>query len=136
MLTSISDVDFNVLEWWKKNAIIYPVFSKIAQDILTMPVTIVSSEATFSTSGRIVDQHRSQLSPSTIETLTYIQDWFQKNYYIDILILNLYLASSSLLCIYWITALLLNFCHADEGVDSSSSSSLTNDEELIVECLG
>ena len=47
----------------------------MARDILTVPVSIVSSESTFSTSGPVLDQFRSSLGPKTVETLICAQDW-------------------------------------------------------------
>ncbi|KAH9723905.1 BED-type domain-containing protein [Citrus sinensis] len=41
--------DFDVLSWWKVNGGNYPILSRIARDILAIPVTIVASESAFST---------------------------------------------------------------------------------------
>ena len=40
--------DFDILEWWKKQQIKYPVLSIIARNVLTVPVSTVASEAAFS----------------------------------------------------------------------------------------
>ena len=37
--------DFEILEWWKKQKIKYPVLSIIARDVLTVHVSTVASEA-------------------------------------------------------------------------------------------
>ena len=49
------DVNFEVLGWWKDNSSRYPMLSKVAKDVLAVPVSTVASESTFSTGGRIVD---------------------------------------------------------------------------------
>ncbi|VAI75616.1 unnamed protein product [Triticum turgidum subsp. durum] len=41
----------------------------MAKKFLTIPATSVSSESTFSTSGRILDDYRSSLSPNMVEAL-------------------------------------------------------------------
>ena len=41
----------------------------MAKKFLTVPATSVSSESTFSTGGRTLDDYRSSLSPSTVEAL-------------------------------------------------------------------
>ncbi|VAI45264.1 unnamed protein product [Triticum turgidum subsp. durum] len=41
----------------------------MAKKFLTIPATSVSSESTFSTSGRILDDYRSSLSPNMLEAL-------------------------------------------------------------------
>ena len=54
--------DFAILEWWKKQQIKYPVLSIIARDVLTVPMSIVASEAAFNVGGRVVSKKRCNLS--------------------------------------------------------------------------
>lgn len=49
-----ADTCLDILDWWKINAPRYPIMAKIAKRFLAMPATSVSSESTFSTSGRIL----------------------------------------------------------------------------------
>lgn len=63
------DSDFDVLQWWKASATKYPTLSKMARDILAIPITTVASESTFSTSGRVLDSYRSSLLPDTVQAL-------------------------------------------------------------------
>ncbi|KAL9689993.1 hypothetical protein QQ045_010386 [Rhodiola kirilowii] len=42
----------DVLKWWKLNAHIYPILSRMARTVLAIPITTVPSESTFSTGGR------------------------------------------------------------------------------------
>ena len=42
---------FEVLLWWKDNANRYSILSLIARDILAIPISTVTSESVFSTSG-------------------------------------------------------------------------------------
>ena len=67
--------DFEILEWWKKQQIKYPVLSVIARDVLTMPVSTVASEAAFSACGRVVSKKRYNLSPEAIEAVVCLKDW-------------------------------------------------------------
>ncbi|KAH0661760.1 hypothetical protein KY284_026691 [Solanum tuberosum] len=69
--------DFNILTWWKTSSNRYPTISKMARDVLSIPVSTVASESTFSTGGRILDSYRSSLSPKTVEALIYTQQWIQ-----------------------------------------------------------
>lgn len=69
--------DFDVLLWWKKNSSTYPILSKVAKDILTMPVSTVSSESSFSTGGRVLDNFRSSLLPNTVEALVCSASWIR-----------------------------------------------------------
>ncbi|XP_042386896.1 zinc finger BED domain-containing protein RICESLEEPER 2-like [Zingiber officinale] len=67
--------EFDILCWWKTNGIKYPILHDIAKDVLAIPVTTVASESTFSTSGRILNAHRSRLHSKTIEALMCARDW-------------------------------------------------------------
>ncbi|XP_026396632.1 zinc finger BED domain-containing protein RICESLEEPER 2-like [Papaver somniferum] len=67
--------DFDILAWWKKNGIKYPVLQCMARDILVIPVSIVASESAFSTGGRFVSIQRNRLHPKTLEALMCTQDW-------------------------------------------------------------
>ena len=67
--------DFDILEWWKKQQIKYPVLSIIARDVLTVPVSTVASEAAFSAGGRVVSKKRCNLSPQAIKAVVCLKDW-------------------------------------------------------------
>jgi hypothetical protein len=64
-----------LLEWWREHKYSFPVLSHFARDILLVPVSTVSSEATFSTVGRIIEERRSFLAPETVEAITCLKDW-------------------------------------------------------------
>ena len=66
--------DFEILEWWKKQQIRYPVLSIISHDVLTVLVSTVASEAAFSAGGRVVSKKRCNLSPDAIEAVVYLKD--------------------------------------------------------------
>lgn len=68
---------FNVLDWWKVAGTRYPTLRKVARDIFAIPVTTVASESAFSTSGRILSEHRSHLTPQMVEVLMCSQDWLR-----------------------------------------------------------
>ena len=67
--------DIEILKWWKTQQIKYPVLSIIALDVLTVPVSIVASEAAFSAGGRVVSKKRCNLSPEAIEAVICLKDW-------------------------------------------------------------
>uniref|UniRef100_A0A8I6WYN8 Uncharacterized protein n=1 Tax=Hordeum vulgare subsp. vulgare TaxID=112509 RepID=A0A8I6WYN8_HORVV len=64
-----ADTCLDILDWWKINALRYPIMAKIAKRFLAMPATSVSSESTFSTTGRILDAYQSSLKPVMVEAL-------------------------------------------------------------------
>ncbi|CAN1291855.1 Putative AC9 transposase [Linum perenne] len=71
--------DFDVLLWWKANALTYPTLAMIARDVLAVPVTTVASESAFSSGGRLVSPSRSRLHSDTVEALMCAQNWLQKS---------------------------------------------------------
>ena len=68
-------LEFDILAWWKSNGPKYPTLQCIARDILAIPVSIITSESAFSTSGRLLSPHRSKLHAKTVEALMCAQNW-------------------------------------------------------------
>jgi hypothetical protein len=79
-LVPISTENFKILDWWKVVGTRYPTLRKVARDIFAIPVTTVASESAFSTSGRVLSEHRSRLTTDILEALMCMQDWFQNKY--------------------------------------------------------
>ncbi|XP_070029998.1 zinc finger BED domain-containing protein RICESLEEPER 3-like [Nicotiana sylvestris] len=59
--------DFNILSWWKASSSKYPIISKIARDVLSILISAVAFESTFT--------YRSSLSPKIVEALICTQQW-------------------------------------------------------------
>ncbi|XP_038714748.1 zinc finger BED domain-containing protein RICESLEEPER 2-like isoform X1 [Tripterygium wilfordii] len=66
---------WNALGWWRVNGLKYRILSKMASDVLAIPITTVASEATFSAGSRVIDTYRANLAPKTIEALMCGGDW-------------------------------------------------------------
>ncbi|KAF5466785.1 hypothetical protein F2P56_016681 [Juglans regia] len=69
--------EFDILDWWKLNKLKYPTLSKMASDVLSIPVCTVSPDCVFDTEVRKMDNYRSSLHPVTLEALVCTKDWFQ-----------------------------------------------------------
>jgi hypothetical protein len=52
------DDDFNILSWWRDHRRAYPVLSILAKDVMTVPVSTISLESTFSLVGRVIEERR------------------------------------------------------------------------------
>ena len=78
--TTFTDVNFeltssfDLLAWWEQHAAQFPILSKLARDILTIPVSTVSSESAFSTTARILEDRRSSLTSMMVEVITLTKD--------------------------------------------------------------
>ncbi|KAL4366258.1 hypothetical protein GQ457_05G014730 [Hibiscus cannabinus] len=70
---------FDILLGWKMNSPRYPVLAQMARDVLSIPISTVTSESAFSTSGRVLDGFRSSLTPIMVEALICTQDWLRKS---------------------------------------------------------
>jgi hypothetical protein len=73
----MNDVEgkFDILSYWKVNEFCYPIVAAMARDILSIPISTVASESTFSVSGRVIHQYRSLLKPNFVEALVCTRDW-------------------------------------------------------------
>jgi len=76
----IESDNFKILDWWNVAGMRYPTLRKIARDIFAIPVSTVASESAFSTSGRVLNEHRSRLTPEILEALMCSQDWMRRKY--------------------------------------------------------
>ena len=52
----------------------------MASDILSIPITIVTSESAFSTGCRVIDVYRASLSTKTVQALLCGGDWVRPLY--------------------------------------------------------
>ncbi|WVZ92889.1 hypothetical protein U9M48_038924 [Paspalum notatum var. saurae] len=74
---SLADKEFDLLTWWKVNSHRFSVVSRMAKKFLTILVTSVSAESTFSTGDRTLDDYRSSLSPSMVKALVCSSSWIR-----------------------------------------------------------
>ena len=69
------DYKFDALAWWKEKSMKFRILSKLAANVLAIPITTVAYEATFSAGGRVIDPYRSSLAPETVQMLICTGDW-------------------------------------------------------------
>ena len=73
----IDSPSFNLLEWWKFNALRFPTLLIMAKRLLMAPMTSIALESAFSTGGRVLNDFRSTLNADTLEALICAQDWIR-----------------------------------------------------------
>lgn len=74
--------DFNILHWWKMNSFKYPTLSKLARDILAIPMAMAGGGTGLSvfsagSANRVLDEYRSSMRPDTLEAIFCTKDWLQ-----------------------------------------------------------
>ncbi|KAL3629681.1 hypothetical protein CASFOL_026903 [Castilleja foliolosa] len=69
--------EFDVIGWWKVNRMKYPTLSKMARDILSIPVCTVSASSVFDTVRKEMESYRCTLRPETVEAVICAKDWLQ-----------------------------------------------------------
>ncbi|PON71878.1 HAT, C-terminal dimerization domain containing protein, partial [Parasponia andersonii] len=69
-----NDENFKALEWWHTRQPRFPMLSQLAHDVLTIPVSTISSESAFSTTKMIVDERKTLLAPDMVEVLACVKD--------------------------------------------------------------
>ena len=70
-------MNLDVLAWWKGERLRFPILSRMAADILSVPITTVVSESTFSVGGRVIDDRRAFMSVETVQMLLCGNDWIR-----------------------------------------------------------
>ena len=71
------DASFDILRWWKVNSDRFPILSRMARDVLSVPISTVASESAFSTGGRVFNVFRSCLTPKIVGALICTSDWLR-----------------------------------------------------------
>ncbi|CAI9273822.1 unnamed protein product [Lactuca saligna] len=73
------DKGYDILTWWKNNAVRFTIVARMARDILGMQISTVASESTFSNGRRVITDYRTNLSVVIVEALICTQDWLRKS---------------------------------------------------------
>ncbi|XP_016458429.2 zinc finger BED domain-containing protein RICESLEEPER 3-like [Nicotiana tabacum] len=67
--------DMDVVMYWKDHSRKYPDLSVMARDILSIPITIVASESTFSIGGHVLTKYRSCIHHENVQILVTTRNW-------------------------------------------------------------
>ncbi|QRV95762.1 Zinc finger, BED-type predicted [Ceratobasidium sp. AG-Ba] len=67
----------DVLVWWKKHEVYFPVLSKVARDILAIPATSVSVERIFPRCRLVMSEYRHRMSVQTAREIVTCNSWLQ-----------------------------------------------------------
>ncbi|KAM3394245.1 hypothetical protein P3S68_003247 [Capsicum galapagoense] len=67
----------NALDWWRGNETQYHVLSRLARDILNVPMSTVASESAFSQGRQQLGDNRHSLGSNAINVLVCLKDWIR-----------------------------------------------------------
>jgi len=71
------NVNFDILNWCKVNSTKFTVIAQIVRDVLSIPITMVTSESTFNIGDGVLDHFWSSLAPTTVKALICSQNWLR-----------------------------------------------------------
>jgi hypothetical protein len=73
----LHDNNFNLLHYWKVNAVRFLIMSSMTRRFLAVLASSVSSESTFSCGGRILDDYKSSLKPAPVQAPVCASSWIR-----------------------------------------------------------
>ncbi|EXC16764.1 Putative AC transposase [Morus notabilis] len=65
---------FDLVQWWRARALTWPILTRLAMDIFSIPVSTVTAEQAVSTTSRIFEEWRNALQLDIVEALVCIKD--------------------------------------------------------------
>ena len=72
-LTNLPD---NPLEFWKNNNMEFPILSKLARQICSIPASTATVERSFSASGNIVTKRRTNIEPAQLNNVLFLRSFY------------------------------------------------------------
>jgi hypothetical protein len=67
--------DMDVLQWWKNNNDRFPELSRLACDLLSVPITTVASNSEYCTGSHFFNKYKDRILPMDVETRICTRSW-------------------------------------------------------------
>ena len=75
--------DFDIISWWRASSSKYPILSRVARDLLAIPISIVTSYDAYNTAARQIDWTLMSSGRDIMGALMCTRSWNQSNSYED-----------------------------------------------------
>ena len=75
--------DFDIISWWRASSSKYPILSRVARDLLAIPISIVTSYDAYNTTARQIDWTLMSSGRDIMGALMCTRSWNQSNSYED-----------------------------------------------------
>lgn len=69
----IESIDDNPLKFWYDNRLVYPILSRVARSIFSIPATTSNVERHFSASGMMISSRRTRLNPEQVNNALFVR---------------------------------------------------------------
>lgn len=75
--------DFDIISWWRASSSKYPILSRVARDLLAIPISIVTSNDAYHTTARQIEWNLMSSGRDIMGALMCTRSWNQSNSYED-----------------------------------------------------